>query len=318
MLTEDDLRALIATGERFDVEFRGEQGEALGDRELVEQVVCLANARGGTLLLGRGGRRPRHRRPAPARQLHGPPPPGGAHRRRHGAALPRPLLGGHARRRRGRRDRGARRPADHLHRPGGLQAPGDRRRRAATCVPFHFHEMQSREAGRGALDYSALVLPEARWEDLDPLEFERLRQTIARNPGRADATLLALSDQDIVKALGLVESSQQPERLRVAAVLLVGREEALRRLVPTHEVAFQVLSGTRVAVNDFFRGPLLRVADEIARRFEARNEEEEIAVGQVRGRRARLQPVWLPRGGPQRAHPPRLRPARRRARPVAR
>jgi len=46
------------------------------------------------------------------------------------------------------------------------------------CLPFHFHEMQSMLASRGVLDYSALVVPEARWEDLDPLEFERFRRFV--------------------------------------------------------------------------------------------------------------------------------------------
>jgi ATP-dependent DNA helicase RecG len=158
------------------------------------------------------------------------------------------------------------------------------------CVPFLHHEIQSREASRGALDYSALVVPEARWEDLDPLEFERLRQTIAKAPGRADASLAALSDVEIVKALGLGEGGERIERVRVAGLLLLGREPAIRRYLPTHEVAFQVLSGTRVAMNDFFRGPLIRVADELAARFAARNEEEEIAVGPLR--------VGIPRFSP--------------------
>jgi ATP-dependent DNA helicase RecG len=157
------------------------------------------------------------------------------------------------------------------------------------CLPFLAHEMQSREASRGALDYSSLVVPEAKWEDLDPLEIERLRQMVARNRGRADASLLELSDQEIVRALGLGESSagggaggERVDRVRVAGLLVLGREEAIARLVPTHEVAFQVLSGTRIAVNEFFRLPLIRAAEEIARRFDARNQEEEIAVGPVR------------------------------------
>lgn len=150
-------------------------------------------------------------------------------------------------------------------------------------MPFHFHEMQGREASRGALDYSALVLPEASWHDLDPLEFERLRQTIRRNPGRADAPLLGLADEEIVKALGLGEGEREVERLRVAGLLLLGREEAIRRLLPTHELAFQVLAGTRVPVNDFFRGPLIRVSDEVMTRFDARNEEsDEFQIGGVR------------------------------------
>ena len=72
------------------------------------------------------------------------------------------------------------------------------------------------------------------------------------------------------------------DRVRVAGLLMLGREEAIARLVPTHEVAFQVLTGTRISANEFFRLPLIRVAEEIARRFDARNEEEEIAVGPVR------------------------------------
>src|ERR687896_2010193 len=142
--------------------------------------------------------------------------------------------------------------------------------------------MHSREATRGALDHTALIVPEARWEDIDPIEVERLRRTISKNPGRADSSLLALSDAEIVKALGLAEGRERVERVRVAGLLVLGREDALRRLVPTHEVAFQVLSGTRIAVNEFFRWPLLRVVEEIAARFDARNEEEEIEVGHVR------------------------------------
>jgi ATP-dependent DNA helicase RecG len=153
------------------------------------------------------------------------------------------------------------------------------------CVPFLVHEIQGREATRGALDYTALVVPEASWDDLDPLEIERVRRTIAKNRGRADAALLDLSDAEIVRALGLGEGGKERgdrvERVRVAALLMVGREEAIRRYVPNHEVAFQVLRGTRIAVNEFVRWPLVRAAEEIGLRFDARNQEDELAVGTV-------------------------------------
>src|SRR5215213_518577 len=66
MLTAADLRTLIAAGEQFEVEFRGEEVAPLDDRELVEAIVCLANGRGGVLLVGVEddgrvtGARPRH------------------------------------------------------------------------------------------------------------------------------------------------------------------------------------------------------------------------------------------------------------------
>jgi ATP-dependent DNA helicase RecG len=47
-------------------------------------------------------------------------------------------------------------------------------------------------------------------------------------------------------------------------------------------VAFQVLSGTSVEVNEFLRWPLLRVAEEIDSRFRARNREDELMVGMLR------------------------------------
>jgi ATP-dependent DNA helicase RecG len=286
-MAEDDLRRLVAAGERFDVAFRGEEQAPLDDRELVEAVVCLANGRGGTLLVGVEGdgritgARPRHGSYTDLRRLEAlignhtvPSCPAQC-----GTAVLTDPEGG---------------PRDVLivvvpaGRPITSTSAGVYKRRAVgsdgrpMCLPFLHHEMQSREASRGALDYSALVVPEARWEDLDPLEFERLRQAVAKNRGRADASLLTLSEVEIVRALGLGDGIERVERVRVAGLLLLGREEAIRRLLPTHEVAFQVLSGTRVAVNDFFRLPLIRVADELAARFDARNEEDEIAVGPLR------------------------------------
>ncbi|HEU4629953.1 MAG TPA: ATP-binding protein [Gemmatimonadaceae bacterium] len=282
MILPDDLRALLARGEQFDVEFRGEEREPLTDGELVETVVCLANGRGGVFLVGVEddgritGARPRHGSYTDPRRLEAlianqtvPSCP---------VACGVATLDGHT--------------ILVLEVPAGRPITstnaGVYKRRAIDahgrpqCVPLLYHEMLSREAERGRLDPSALVVPEARWEDLDPLEIERVRQAIARNPGRADASLLTLSDVELTRALGLTEGAERVERVRLAGLLLAGREEALRRLVPTHEVAFQALSGTRVTVNEFSRAPLVRVAEEIARRFEARNQETELAVGPVR------------------------------------
>jgi ATP-dependent DNA helicase RecG len=126
-----------------------------------------------------------------------------------------------------------------------------------------------------------MEIPEARWDDLDPLEFERLRRLIREGSGGDDA-LAALADLDIAKALGVVTANGDVRSIRSGAHLLFGREEALRRHLPTHEVAFQVLGGTSVEVNEFFRWPLLRIADELGTRFRARNREEEIEMGLLR------------------------------------
>ena len=282
MLTDTDLRRLIAAGEQYDVELLGEERAPVGDDQLVKAVVCQANGRGGVLLLGVEddgrvtGARPRHGTYTDPRRVEvligGQTVPScpvecGVHSVDGKDVIAIEIPTG---------------------RPVTSSRDGVYVRRATDahgrplCLPFLAHEMQSREASRGALDYTALIVPEARWEDIDPLEVERLRQTIAKNAGRSDASLLELSDAEIVKVLGLGEGRERVERVRVAGLLMLGREEAVRRLVPTHEVAFQVLKGTRVTANDFFRWPLLRVAAEMAARFDARNEQEELELGPVR------------------------------------
>jgi len=286
VLTNADLRRLLESGEQFTSEFIAEVDGPLADDQLVDAVVCLANGHGGVVLVGVGD----DGRPTGAHHRHG------TYTDPHRVAI---LIAG-------RTvpscpvecsvmqidgvdvlviEIPAGRPvtstSDGVYRRRGTDAHG-----RPVCVPFLVHEIQGREATRGALDYTALIVPQATWDDLDPLEIERLRRTIALNRGRADAALLGLSDAEIVRALGLGEGGgehgDRVERIRVAALLMVGREDAIKRYVPNHEVAFQVLRGTRVSVNEFVRWPLVRSAEEVGLRFDARNQEDELAVGMVR------------------------------------
>ena len=113
------------------------------------------------------------------------------------------------------------------------------------------------------------------------MEFERLRQTITRL--RGDKSLLELSNEETAKALRLVESKGNKLIPNVAGLLLLGREEILRRVLPTHGVHFQVIDAQgNVKVNDTFYSPLLSVLQELESRFAARNEEHEITVGLFR------------------------------------
>ncbi len=282
-MTLDDLKRLIARGETVNVEFKGEEKKRLSDGDIIESVVCLCNRSGGEsawLIIGVEddgrvtGARPRHGRegidPLRVQSLI-------ANRTRPSVYCRVEVV----------RFQGVPILVIEIPRvpvPVGT-TDGKYLRRAVTgrgeptCVPMYFHEMQALLADSGKLDYSAQVHPEARWDDLDPFEFERFRRAIRESRGQGDSTLLELSDLEMAKALGAVESETG---VRVLGLLLFGREEALGRLLPTHEVAFQVLANTQVEVNDFFRWPLLRVMEELLTRFRARNREEEVQVGLLR------------------------------------
>jgi ATP-dependent DNA helicase RecG len=148
------------------------------------------------------------------------------------------------------------------------------------CVPFFPHEWDRRASDFGQLDISALPVQDATLADFNPLERERLRQMIERLGG--DQSLLRLSDDELDGALGLIRRSEGATAPTVAGLLLLGKENALREYLPTHEVAFQVLNGTQVRVNDFYRMPLLYTYERVMEQFEARIEEDEILISGFR------------------------------------
>lgn len=286
-MSPERLRQIIQQGENLDVEFKGESQRQLSDDEIVRAVVCMANRasdQSGWVLIGveddgqLTGARPHHgattdpvrlqalianrTRPSLSVQVHVVPmQPEGVEI----VAIEVPPV----------RTPVGTTDGVYLRRAiGGRGKP--------ECLPMHFHDIQSLQATRGLLDYSAVVVEGATWDDLDPLEFERFRRFVRESRGQGDETLLELSDQELAKALGAVEANHAVTRIRVLGLLLFGKEASLRRFLPTHEVAFQVLQGQRVEVNEFFRYPLLRVMEEVLQRFRARYREEEVMVGLLR------------------------------------
>jgi ATP-dependent DNA helicase RecG len=114
----------------------------------------------------------------------------------------------------------------------------------------------------------------------NPLERQRIRESIRRNGG--DTPLISLEDAELDRVLGLTVMVDGIRRPTTEGILLLGREDTLRRHIPVHEVAFQVLEGTEVKVNEFFRKPLLQTFEEIERLFFARIEGKEFQRGLFR------------------------------------
>jgi ATP-dependent DNA helicase RecG len=148
------------------------------------------------------------------------------------------------------------------------------------AVPFYPHEFIQRQSSMGLIDPSAMALEEVDASQLDPLQRLRIRNAIKKYGG--EQSLLSLADEELDGALGLIKSISGKQHPTVAGLLLLGTEELLRTHLPAYEVAFQVLSGTDVKVNEFYRKPLLETFEEVELLFKARVEEEEIQVGLFR------------------------------------
>lgn len=148
------------------------------------------------------------------------------------------------------------------------------------AVPFFPHEFIQRQSALGLIDPSAMPILELTVKDLNPIERQRIREAVKLY--RGDTALLSLTDEELDGALGLVVDVDGVQHPTLAGLLMIGREEDLRKYVPSHEVAFQVLEGTDVRMNEFFRKPLLQVFEEVERLFAARVMEKELEFGLFR------------------------------------
>jgi len=290
MMTYEELLHLIAAGESLTTEFKSDERRMIEDAEIYENVVCMANAQGGRILIGVEdsgritGARQRHgvstdpikiqsaifnnTEPRINTRVYQVETPDLS-----AATAPVPLRNILVIEVDPYPEICATKAGKCVRRVMSVQGP--------QCAPFYPHEHIGRRASLGLLDFSAKPCQDAVFADLNPLEFERLRQTIQRLHG--DAVLLDLTDLELAKALQLVETIDEQPIPNYAGLLLLGREEKLRRLIPTHEAAFQALDGQgNVHVNDFFHGALLAAIEDIQQRFDARVNEQEVMVGMFR------------------------------------
>jgi len=274
---EHGIRMLLGQGETLTVEFKSDTKGGLPDRDLVAAVVAMANTEGGVILLGVedngtvSGIQSRHQDTMGLKALI-------ANRTSPSVAVSTELI-----------------ELDdkiilaiNVPKSRSIVSTTDglvlRRRFMASgrpeAVPFYPHEFVQRQSTLGLIDPSAMPLVSLRAEDLNPLERQRIREAIRRYGG--DMSLLPLADDELDGALGLITTVEGVRRPTVAGLLLMGHEEVIRQHVPAHEVAFQVLEGTDVRVNEFLRKPLLQTFEEVELLFKARVVEQEIQVGLFR------------------------------------
>lgn len=259
--------------ESLTVEFKSDR-KRLSDTDLVEAVVCLANAEGGALWLGVEDDGTPTGLHAEHQHLAGLGGLVAARTSPSVAVIVTPItLGGvkvaHI---------AVPKASAEVATSGGVYL----RRRikqdgTPECAPMLPHDRASRAAHFGLADASAQPVAGATLADLDPLERERLRQSVQQYGG--DRVLLDLDDEALDGALGLTARQADGTRLpTLTGLLLVGREQALRDLVPTHEFAFQVLAQQAVRFNEFRRFPLLKALDWLETNFRPYNPEEELQV----------------------------------------
>jgi len=272
------MKPVLPPRETLTVEFKSDRAR-FADRELVETVVCLANTEGGELWLG----------------VEDDGTPTGLHADHLELAGLAGLVA--ARTSPSLNVRVEAVEVDEDLTVARIVVPKAQGETATTsgvylrrrlkpdgtpeCTPMLPHDRLSRATSLGLLDVSARPVAGATLDDLDPLERERLRQSVRHYGG--DRVLLELDDEALDGALGLTARQADGSRVpTLAGLLLIGRETSLRDRVPSHEFAFQVMAQQAVRFNEFRRFPLLKALDWLETNFRPYNPEDELQVGLFR------------------------------------
>lgn len=273
---ESDLRTIIKKGETISVEFKSDI-KGLSDRELILSIVALANTEGGFLILGvednglvtgiHANHKDLYNLPALISNKTNPPIEVSVVEIKCTEGVVATISVPKSTNIISTSD------GTILHRR--LMQNGK-----PEAVPFYPHEFVQRQSAMGLVDPSAVLVSDVNINDLNPLERHRIRELIRKFGG--DKTLLALSDNELDGALGLTITNDNIKHLTITGLLILGTEEQLRQYLPAHEVAFQVLSGTDVRVNEFVRKPLLQTFEEVEQLFRAYIIEQEFQVGLFR------------------------------------
>ncbi|WP_041221970.1 AlbA family DNA-binding domain-containing protein [Deinococcus proteolyticus] len=133
-------------------------------------------------------------------------------------------------------------------------------------------------------DYTATIPPDASLADLDPAEVGRLRLFAERSGGQRAAPIAGLPDIDFLRELGLIAPSGGALRPNLAGILLAGTPAAIRAHIPQAEVCFY--HHQTLDVEFHFREDLLRpipaTLSRLAELIQARNRFTPVQVGLFR------------------------------------
>lgn len=268
MPTVDDAIAALHTGQPADsledamLDFKQESSTIRETLQLLaDTVVCLANAYGGTIILGVADK------PVTGGSFLGVSPALSVDtviRGIYDRTDPKLSVPVAERHEAGRRllvvtvPRGA----THYANQRGLAT----RRVGTECRPFPPEEQRQAMSARGLYDWSA-DMSGVGLDGIDPSEMARLRRLLVA-ASRGDVS--RLDDERLLSDLRLTQGTEMTR----AGLLLVGREEAIRSAVASYEYAYRYRpsAGAEATSRLRERRPLLAAVERLLDTVEARQE----------------------------------------------
>lgn len=126
-----------------------------------------------------------------------------------------------------------------------------------TCQPLLQSNHRRQRMSIGAVDWSAEPVEGVSFDDLDPLEIERYRNTLRLQKPTSD--LLQLSHRELLMAIRALEDN----RVCNAALLVFGRKEVIQKVLPQHEVIFIAHTSPTEIFKENYQSSILAILDRL-------------------------------------------------------
>ncbi len=149
--------------------------------------------------------------------------------------------------------------------------------------PFYPEELSHHYTSAQSVDFTGQVIVDSSVHDINLIEVYKLKEKLRiREP---QSTLPDMKDMAFLKDLGLVREEDGQDRLTIAGLLFVGKEQAINRILPQAEVIYlhyaqdnQEEYNARIDMKQ----PLITVLDRLSERIQNDNKIMNVQVGMFR------------------------------------
>lgn len=149
--------------------------------------------------------------------------------------------------------------------------------------PYYPNEMSNKFLSIQNPDFSSQIVVESSADDINRLEVYNLKEKLRiRDP---KSTLPDLEDVAFMRDLGLIKEDGNLQKLTIAGLLFVGKETAIKRLLPQAEVIYLHYSADNLEEYDAridMKQPIITILDRLTEKIQNSNKIVNVQVGLFR------------------------------------
>lgn len=149
--------------------------------------------------------------------------------------------------------------------------------------PYYPDEMSNKVLSIQNPDFSSQIVVESSADDINRLEVYNLKEKLRiRDP---KSTLPDLEDVAFMRDLGLIKEDGNLQKLTIAGLLFVGKETAIKRLLPQAEVIYLHYSADNLEEYDAridMKQPIITILDRLTEKIQNSNKIVNVQVGLFR------------------------------------